>query len=94
LVVAKFRERLAVSKRVVKKMDVEIFNLKQLNEEEVKEQYQVTIRNNFAALENLDGNGDISRVWETIRENKKFRPKRVSGFVNQSLINHVLIRNV
>jgi hypothetical protein len=37
LVVAKIRERLAVSKRMVKKNDVERFNLKQLNEEEVKE---------------------------------------------------------
>jgi hypothetical protein len=36
LVVAKVRERLTVSKRLVKKMDVERFNLKQLNEEEVK----------------------------------------------------------
>jgi hypothetical protein len=43
LVVAKVREKLAVSKRMVKKMDVERFNLKQLNEE-VKEQYQVTIK--------------------------------------------------
>jgi hypothetical protein len=44
-VVAKIRERLAVSKRMVKKMDVERFNLKQLNEDEVKEQYQLTIKN-------------------------------------------------
>jgi hypothetical protein len=36
LAVAKVRERLAVSKRMVKKMDVGRFNLKQLNEEEVK----------------------------------------------------------
>jgi hypothetical protein len=35
LVVTKVIERLAVSKRMVKKMDVERFNLKQLNEEEV-----------------------------------------------------------
>jgi hypothetical protein len=66
LVVAKVRERLAVSKRMVKKMNVERFNIKQLNEEEVKEQYQVTIKNKFAALENLDDNGDINRVWETL----------------------------
>jgi hypothetical protein len=71
LVVAKVRERLAVSKRMVKKMDVERFNLKQLNEEEVKKQYQVTIKNKFAALENLDDNGDINRAWETIREKHK-----------------------
>jgi hypothetical protein len=31
LVVATVRERLAVSKRMVKKMDVERFNIKQLN---------------------------------------------------------------
>jgi hypothetical protein len=57
LVVAKVRERLSVSKRMVKKMDVERFNLKQLNEEEVKEQYQITIKNKLAGLENLDDNG-------------------------------------
>jgi hypothetical protein len=55
-------ETLAVSKRMVKKMDVERFNLKQLNEEEVKEEYKVTIKNNFAALENLDDNGDINKA--------------------------------
>jgi hypothetical protein len=33
LVVAKVRKRLAVGKRMFKKMDVERFNLKQLNEE-------------------------------------------------------------
>jgi hypothetical protein len=69
LVVAKVMERPPVSKRMVKKMDVDRFNLQQLNEEEVKEQYQVTIKHKFAALENLDDNGDIDRGWETIREN-------------------------
>jgi exonuclease III len=69
-VVAKVRERLAVGKQLVKKMDVERFNLKQLNEEEVKEQYHVTIKNTFAALENLDDNGDFNKAWEKIRENK------------------------
>jgi hypothetical protein len=53
LVVAKVRERLAVSKRKIKEMDIERFNLKQFNEEQAKEQYQVTIKNRFAALENL-----------------------------------------
>jgi hypothetical protein len=42
---------------MVKKMDVERFNLKQLNGKEVKEQYQVTNKNKFPALENLDDNG-------------------------------------
>jgi hypothetical protein len=53
LVVAKVRERLAVSKRMVKKMDVERFNLQKLNEREVKKQYQAAIKNRFSALENL-----------------------------------------
>jgi hypothetical protein len=45
LVVAKMMERLAVCKRPVNRMDMDIFNLKKLNEGEVKEQYQVTIKN-------------------------------------------------
>jgi hypothetical protein len=54
LVVAKLRDRLAVIKRMVKKMDMQRFNLKHLNEEEVKKN-QVTIKNKFATLENLLG---------------------------------------
>jgi hypothetical protein len=64
LVVAKVRERLSVGKRMVKKMDVERYNLMQLNEEEVKEQYQVTIKNKFAALDNLN------EIWTSIRHGK------------------------
>jgi hypothetical protein len=44
-----------VSKQAAQKVDMERFNLKKLNEGDVKEQYQVTIRNKFAALENLRG---------------------------------------
>jgi hypothetical protein len=64
---------------MVKKMDVERFNLKQLNEEEVKEQYQVTIKNKFAALVNFDDNGDINRAWENIRENIRISAKESIG---------------
>jgi hypothetical protein len=35
------------------------FNLKKLNEGEVKEQYQVTIKNRFSALENLRITGTL-----------------------------------
>jgi hypothetical protein len=52
-VAAKVRERLAVSKQAAQKIDTERFNLKKLNEGDVKEQYQLTIRNKSAALENL-----------------------------------------
>jgi hypothetical protein len=47
LVVANIRETLAVSKRPANKMDTERFNLKNLNEVEVKEQYQVKIKKNM-----------------------------------------------
>jgi hypothetical protein len=36
-------------------MDMNKFNVKKLNEGEIKEQYQVTIKNRFSALENLRG---------------------------------------
>jgi hypothetical protein len=51
------------------------FNLKKLNEVEGKEQSRVEIRNRFAALENLDTEVDISRAWETTRENIKTSAK-------------------
>jgi hypothetical protein len=50
-VVAKFRERLAVSKRTTQKFDMERFNLKKLDEAEGKKKYRVEISNRFAALE-------------------------------------------
>jgi hypothetical protein len=50
---------------MVKKMDVERFTLKHLNGEEIKEKYQVTIKNKFAALENLDNNL-IIRYYRTL----------------------------
>jgi hypothetical protein len=74
LVVAKVRERWAVSKRPTQKIDVESLDLKKLNKGKFKKQCQVTIRNTFAALED---SRDINRVWDNIRENIKIWPKRV-----------------
>jgi hypothetical protein len=51
--VAKFGVRLAVSKQITHRIHMGKFNLKKLNEVEVKEQYRVEISNRFAALENL-----------------------------------------
>jgi hypothetical protein len=52
-VVAKVRERLAVSKQTTHRFHMERLNLKKLNEILGKEQYHVEISNRFAALENL-----------------------------------------
>ena len=69
LVVAKDRERLAVSKQAAQKFDVKRFNLSKLNELEVRKQYRIKILNRFAALGNLSDSDDINRAWENIGEN-------------------------
>jgi hypothetical protein len=73
-------ERLAVSKGAVQKVDMERINLKKLNEREVKEQYQVTVRNKFAALENLEDSVDNNREWDNIRENIKISAQECPGY--------------
>jgi hypothetical protein len=75
-VVAKVRERLAVSKQAAQKSDGERYNLRNLNELEVKDKYQIEITNRFAALEDLDGDEDINRAWENIKENINPQLKR------------------
>jgi hypothetical protein len=52
VVVAKVRERLAVSKQITHGFHMERFNLKKLNVVEDKEQYRIEISNRFAALGN------------------------------------------
>jgi hypothetical protein len=75
LVVAQFRERLAVNKQRSHKFHMERFNLKKLNEVEDKEKYRVEVSNRIAALEDLDAEVEINTVWETIRENIKISAK-------------------
>jgi hypothetical protein len=56
LVVAKFRERLAMNKQTSHRFHMEWFNRKKLNEVECKEKC-VEVSNRFAALEDLDLRG-------------------------------------
>jgi hypothetical protein len=74
------RERLAVSKRATQKIDTEGFNVKMLKKGDVKEQYQVTIRNKFAALKNLDDSGDNNRAGDNIRQNVKIFAQESLGY--------------
>ena len=74
--VAKVRERLAVSKQETQKFDGERFNLRKLNELEVRKQYQT---NRFAAFENLGDSEDINRALESIKENIKTSAKKSLG---------------
>jgi hypothetical protein len=66
---------LAVRKKAAQKFDVERFNLRKLNELEVRKQYQIKISNRFLALENLSYSKDIKRAWENIKENIKSSAK-------------------
>jgi hypothetical protein len=78
--VAKLRERISISKQVRQKFDLERFDLKKLDDIEVKEKYQVEISNRFAALESLGDSFDISNAWGNIRENIKTSTKDNLGY--------------
>ena len=60
-------------------MDGERFNLRKLNELEVRKQYQIEISKRFAVLENLSDSEDINRVWENIIDNIKASAKESLG---------------
>jgi hypothetical protein len=80
LAVAKVKERLAVNKQRSHRFHMEMFNLKQLNKVEGKEQFCVEVSNRFAALEDLDTEVEINSAWETIRENIKISAKESLGY--------------
>jgi hypothetical protein len=59
-VVSKFKERLAVNKQKLHKLDIEGFSLKKLKEVERKENYLIEVTNGFAALADLDNEVEIN----------------------------------
>jgi hypothetical protein len=80
-VVAKVRERVAVSKQAAQNIDVKIFNFRKLNELDVIKQYQFAISKRFAALENFS-----DKAWENIKESIKTLTKECRGL--QALKQH------
>jgi hypothetical protein len=80
LVVAKLRERISVSKLARQKFDLERFDLKKLDDIEIKEKYQVEISNRFAALEVFDESFDNNNAWESFRGNIKTSAKDNLGY--------------
>ena len=79
LVIAKFRERLAVGKQAAQWFDRQRVNLGKLNELEVRKQYQIEITNRFAAFENLNEDEDVNKTWENTKENIKTSAKESLG---------------
>jgi hypothetical protein len=74
---AKIKGRLAVNKQGSHKFNMEIFNLKKLNEIEGKEKYRVEVSNRFAALEDLDAEAEINTLCQTTGEISTFQLRRV-----------------
>jgi hypothetical protein len=72
LVVAKVREKLAVSKQTTHRVHMERLNLEILNKVEGNEQYLVEISNRFAASENLGAEVCVHRTRKitNLREKK------------------------
>jgi hypothetical protein len=65
--------------KLAQKTDGERFNLRKLNELQVRKERQIEISNRFAALENLSDSEDINRAWENIKENIKTSAKKSPG---------------
>jgi hypothetical protein len=77
-VVTKVRQRLSLSIRAEEEFHMERFNLENLHDGEVKEQYQVKISNTFPALENLhDDNADIMGKYYRQYESFSHRESRI-----------------
>ena len=68
-----------MGKQAAQRFDGQRFNLRKLNELEVRKQYQIEITNWFAALENLNDDEDVNRTWENNKENIKTSAKESLG---------------
>ena len=83
-----------MGKQAAQNFDRQTFNLGNLNEPEVREQYQIEVTNRFAALENSDDDEDVNRTSENIKRIYKRERKRVWVWMNLSRINRGLMKNV
>ena len=55
-------------KQAAQRFDRQRFNLRKLDEPDVREQYQIEITNRLAALENLSDDEEVDRTWGNIKE--------------------------
>jgi hypothetical protein len=68
--VAKLRDRISVSKRARQKYDFDRFDLKELNDVEIKEKYQVEITS-ICIFRGTNDSFDINNAWEIITDHIK-----------------------
>jgi hypothetical protein len=78
-VVAKIKERLAAYKQGSHTFHMERFNIKKLNEVEVKDEYRIEVSNRFAALKVLDAEVEIILSGKRL-ENIKVSAKASPGY--------------
>jgi hypothetical protein len=64
-------ERISVSKRARQEFHSERFDLKKLDDVEVKEKYQVEPSNRFATSESLDENFDIIMLGKVLEKTSR-----------------------
>jgi fructosamine-3-kinase len=76
LVVAKVREKLAVSKQRSHRFRMEGFSLKKLNELEGKEQFRVEVSNRFSTSEIWTQRWKLIVLEKQLERILKFHPKR------------------
>jgi hypothetical protein len=63
--------KIGSKKKAAQKFDGVRFNMRKLNDMEIRKQYQIEITNRFTALEKVSEDEDINRAWESIKENIK-----------------------
>ena len=83
-----------MSKQATQSLESHRFNLRKLNELEVRKQYQVEITNIFSGLENLNEEENVNRIVGTLNIISKSQQKRVWVCTNGSSINPGLVKNV
>ena len=68
---------MAVRKQATRNSDGGRFNLRKLNDPELRKQYQIEITNRCAALENVSEDEDINRVGRALKKISKPQLQRV-----------------
>jgi hypothetical protein len=69
--------RLAINKQTSQTFDVERYNIRKLNELEVRKQYHIKILNSCAALENLRDSEEMNRARENFKQKIKISSKEI-----------------
>jgi hypothetical protein len=80
---AKLRERISVNKLIRQNLYVEIFDLKKLDDIQVKEKYYIETSSGFAALDSEGEVLDINNAWELLE--KTSRPQKKENVVYQKI---------